>query len=329
MVTVWGIHNNQPSLDLVGDGFVGVGWDKIGDLSAFSTDRDSLKATVAAAYPEAKPGAIPVWAGVLNRFAFQIALDDLIISPERADSTINFGQVTSDYYWDTSADVHRHRRNVQWIKTGVPRATFSQTARYEIGSAVTLFRVKNHAQEFLTFASVGTTPSPPTGDTGLDAETVTASIEEEPSADRIETYSRDFVIDALYGLDPYRFEHFVAALLRAMGYRAQPTKASGDGGVDVIASRDPLGLEPPIVKVQCKKTLGTIGGPDIQKLVGTLAHGGSEVGLFVTLGSYSNDAAHIERTRQDLRLINATQLVEMIFDHYEALEPEWRRLLPL
>ncbi|HMV73030.1 MAG TPA: hypothetical protein PKA87_01810 [Microthrixaceae bacterium] len=41
------------------------------------------------------------------------------------------------------------------------------------------------------------------------------------------------------------------------------TPASGDG-VDDIAYRDPLGLEPPIIKVQCKRTLNTIGGPDVQ-----------------------------------------------------------------
>lgn len=130
-------------------------------------------------------------------------------------------------------------------------------------------------------------------------------------------------------MDAYRFEHFVAGLLTALGYRATATVASGDGGVDVIASRDPLALEPPIIKVQCKRTINTIGAPDVQKLAGALAHGGSELGLFVTLGSYSVDALHLERTRQDLRLINGNQLVDLIFEHYEQLSPEWKRLVPL
>jgi len=43
------------------------------------------------------------------------------------------------------------------------------------------------------------------------------------------------------------------------------TKASGDAGVDVIAHRDELGFEPPLIKVQCKQTLGTNGRPDVQK----------------------------------------------------------------
>ena len=95
------------------------------------------------------------------------------------------------------------------------------------------------------------------------------------------------------------------------------------------AFRDPLGLEPPIIKVQRKRTLLPIGGPSVQNLMGTLAPGGTEVGLFVTLGTYTSDAMHLARTRHDLRLINGRQLVDLVFAHYDDLDLEWRRLLPL
>lgn len=88
--------------------------------------------------------------------------------------------------------------------------------------------------------------------------------------------------------------------------------------MDIIAHKDPLGMEPPIIKIQCKRKTDSIGGPEVQNLVGTLSPGGTELGLFVTLGSYSKDALHIERTRQDLRLINGKDLVDLIFAHYEA-----------
>ena len=183
----------------------------------------------------------------------------------------------------------------------------------------------SHANEFLAYVHGGELPA---GAVPAHKDEVELA-EDEPSAERVDTYSRDFVISVLRQMDPFRFEHFVAGLHTAMGYRASPTVAVGDGGVDVIASRDPLNLEPPIIKVQCKRMIATIGGPDIQKLVGALAHGGSELGLFVTLGTYSVDALHIERTRQDLRLVNGSQLVDLVFEHYEALPTEWKRLLPL
>ena len=145
----------------------------------------------------------------------------------------------------------------------------------------------------------------------------------------MDTYTRDFVASVLQKMDAYRFEHFVAALLVALGYRADVTRQSGDGGVDVVASRDPLRLTPPIIKVQCKRTVSQIGAPAVQGLLGTLAQGGNELALFVTLGGYTTEALHIGRTRHDLRLLTGTELIDLALEHYDDLAPEWRRQIPL
>ncbi len=341
-ITIWGIHNDHPDLDLISNGFISVGWDDVGDLSTIGPDKAALKERVAEARPNAKPGAIPVWAGVLLRFGFEMKVGDLVIYPYKPDSTLNFGRIESDYYYDASAPFHRKRRKVKWPKTGIPRARFSKSARYEVGSAVTLFQVKNHEADFVAFVNgaepagavygedaagnrAGTVPA-----VAVPVDEAAAQAEDEPNAERIETYTRDFIIETLMSeLEGFKFEQFVAHLLEAMGYRTQVTPPIGDGGFDIIAHRDPLGLEPPIIKVQCKRTLGSIGAPDVQKLTGTLAPGGSELGLFVTLGAYSKDAQHLGRTRQDLRLVNGNELVALAFEHYESFSPEWKRLLPL
>src|SRR5438309_8135604 len=119
-----------------------------------------MKEAVAARYSDAKAGAIPVWAGLLLRFAFQMQPGDLVIYPYRPDSTLNFGRIEGDYYWDDQAPLHRNRRPVKWLKTDVPRARFSKSARYEVGSAVTLFRVKNHAAEFESFVNGSSSAQP-------------------------------------------------------------------------------------------------------------------------------------------------------------------------
>jgi restriction system protein len=331
MPAIWGIHNDKPEFDFVGDGYVALGWSEIGDLREIAHDKDAMKAVVRATYPTAKPGAIPVWAGLLLRFAYEMEPGDIVVYPYKADSTVNIGRIESEYFWDASAPDDRHRRTVAWLKVGVPRATFSKSARYEIGSAVTLFKVKNHAREFLLALST----SPDAGTASIATpddlvDDVAAIAEDEPNAERIETYTRDFVVETLHTeLEGARFEHFVAQLLEAMGYRTTVTPASGDGGFDIVAHRDPLGLEPPIIKVQCKRTLTGIGAPDVQKLMGTLAPGSQELGLFVTLGGYTKEALNLGRTRQDLRLVNGTELVELVFEHYEAFAPEWKRLLPM
>lgn len=73
-----------------------------------------------------------------------------------------------------------------------------------------------------------------------------------------------------------------------MGYNARVTQKSADGGIDVIAHKDKLGLEPPIIKVQCKSTTGRVNEKEIRELLGTLADG--EFGLIVTLGSFAREA---------------------------------------
>ena len=171
----------------------------------------------------------------------------------------------------------------------MPRANFSQSALYEIGSAITLFQISNNTEEFLA---------------ALDGKPFKVSDVDAVSAIEIavqaEELVEDFVIKQLKnGMNSEMFEHFIAELLRCMGYYSRVTRYAGDGGVDVIAHKDELGFEPPIIKVQCKQSLATIGGPAVQQLLGAIQSG--EHALFVTLGDYTVDAIRIERGKSNLR----------------------------
>ncbi|MEV0648234.1 restriction endonuclease [Phytomonospora sp. NPDC050363] len=332
MTTMWGVHNDQPQLNLVDNRFISIGWPVLGDLAALGGTREAVKARVAEAFPDWHPNKTALIAGMLWRFVRVLQPGDLVVYPHKPDSTLYFGRIAGDYAHLPGEAVHPNRRTVDWLPGGgVPRTAFSQAARYEIGSSLTLFEVKKHKAEFLrhldgTVApSASASPPAPASD-----EALTEAAAVIPDAERIETYTRDFVIETLMTrLEGVDFEHFVAHLLNAMGYRTQVTTASGDGGVDIIAHRDPLGLEPPIIKVQCKRTAGTIGGPDVRGLIGTLSSHGGELGLFVTLGAYSKDAQYESRARRDLRLVNGRELVDLVFEHYEKFSAEYKRLLPM
>lgn len=150
MTTLWGIHNDEfPASKLVADGFVSVGWERVADLSTIGDDQEAIRDVLGNAYPDAKPGAIPVWAGVLRRFAFVLKTGDYVVAPDREARVLNLGRVAGPYRHDGSAAGHPHRRDVEWLITDVPRSSFSQSALNEVGSAVTLFEVRNHTQEFL------------------------------------------------------------------------------------------------------------------------------------------------------------------------------------
>ena len=114
----------------------------------------------------------------------------------------------------------------------------------------------------------------------------------------------------------------------AWGYKARGhPKIRAMGGVDVVAHMDPLGFQPPIVKVQCKITTGKTQRPEVDQLLGTLGDG--EYGLFINLGSFARGAIELERNRAKLRLLGGDQVVDLIFEHYAKLSPQYRSLLPL
>ncbi|MGP9538081.1 AAA family ATPase [Brachybacterium sp. AOP43-C2-M15] len=162
MSTTWGIHNDQiPASDLVAGGFISIGWDEIPDIREIGNDRAALKAALAEQNPDAKPGALPVWAGVLRRFAFEMADGDLVVAPSKQKPVFNIGRVAGPYEHHPEQPEHQHRRPVEWVVLDAPRPAFTQGALYELGSAMTLFQVSNHAEEFERAVAEGMPALPP------------------------------------------------------------------------------------------------------------------------------------------------------------------------
>ncbi len=258
---------------------------------------------------------------------------DIVIYPSKIDRYVNIGQVTGEYdYVEGDEHGYPNQRSVQWLGH-FPRDQFRQVALNEIGSAMTQFRVRRNVAEFLS--KVGLAVCSEIEDDPV-LEDVIADIFEEVDdetamatviAQASETTS-DLIIKTLHGdIDGYEFEHFVAHILECMGYAARVTPKSGDGGVDVIAHKDELGFEPPIIKVQCKRRTESTSDKEVSQLLGTLGDG--EFGLFVNLGSYSRPARILERNKSKLRLIDGEELVGLILLHYEKMSPRYRSLIPL
>lgn len=325
---VWGIHmgvhvGNRP----IEGGYVGIGYAELGDPRNH-TSRESLK-TILSELLDVKSGAIPVHAGTVFKFLHEIHVGDYVIYPSKHDRMVNIGQFSEPPEYEAEElDEYPNRRKVEWL-CHIPRNEFSQSALNEIGSAVTLFRVKNHAEAFISkIGDVQPIPVLASSEDKVDDEagdddvaTVVASLQAEEN-------TSDFVVRRIMnGLSGHEFEALVANILECMGYTARITQASADGGVDIIAHLDALGFQPPIVKVQCKRKTVQIPRMDVDQLLGTLGEG--EYGLFVSLGSYSRSAVELERNRSKLRLIDGEQFVELLISHYDGLLPRYRSLIPL
>lgn len=329
MAQTWGIHiPAEVGSDPVEGGFVSLGWPAMGDIFALPASRDVFKQKMAEMHPDKKLGAIPVDAGTLYKFAHEVAAGDLIIYPSKHDRMINIGRATGRKWHDPSGDGWRpdypNHLGVEWL-AHEPRDQFSQAALYEVGSFITLFRVREHAGEFAAKLSTGSV----TAEVVVDDEPVISDDLAAQQASQVaEETTADFIIRRLHTLlSGYDFEHFTAHLLECMGYSARVSEKSGDGGVDVIAHTDQLGFQPPIIKVQCKRQTDQIGEPVVSQLLGTLGEG--EYALFVTLGSYSRQARVRERNNPRLRLLDGDDLVQTILEHYDRLSPRYRVMLPL
>lgn len=315
---IWGIHMPlEHGTAPIEKSYIAIDWSQMGDLSKIPPNREAFKTAYAKAYPSATPGNIPVAAGVPYRFVAEIRKGDMIVYPSKIDRMVNIGIVDGDYSYVPSDPYGcPQHRAVKWEKH-IHRSVFSQSALNEIGSAITLFSITTNSDEFV--AALKEEAFQPESNDEVSAEKV---------SEQVQLSTEDFIIKRLKGSQtPYQFEHFFAHLLRCMGYFARVTKASGDGGVDIIAHRDELGFEPPIIKVQCKQIVSTIGRPDVQKLFGAIEQG--EKGLFVTLGSYTAEARTFEQTKTNLRLIDGETLIELIYAHYHKFEPRYQMLLPL
>jgi restriction system protein len=321
--TVWGIHAGAAGdahTLFIKKGYVALGWSQLGDLSKLPPTRDAYKAEVAQHYPEFKPGAIPNAAGQMFRFVHEVQVGDLVVYRSKVSKQVHIGQIEGGFEYRPDLEPsYPHVRRTKWIKSIDPLDA-TQGARYEIGSAMSFFQVKTYADEWHNhLSSKVTKPRLPDEDEDPTIIDVAATIEES---------TRDFIVKQLSKeLKGHPFAAFVAHLLNTMGYRTRVSPEGADGGVDIIAHRDELGFEPPIVRVQVKSQDGNIGNADVAALLGTLAAG--DYGLFVTLSSFTTPAKSFAKGKGNLRLIDRDDLVDLVLEHYEHLEPRYKGILPL
>ena len=334
MKQVWGVHMPESiGSEEVDECRVSIGWAELGDLGALPNDREEIKRILSEACPDKKKGAIPVEAGVIYRFVHEIKAGDYVVYPSKHDRQVNIGKFTGElvFYADMLSDKfaianseerYPNSRKVEWLGH-FPRSDFIQSALQEIGSHLTLFRIKNHPAEFVVKVDPSQKFEAVEDEASSDDDSISGNI----SIQALQA-TEDYVIKRIHnGLSWDEFEVFVAHLLECMGYTARTTQKTSDGGVDVIAHGDELGFQPPIIKVQCKCTTQKIDVKPVRELVGILVEG--EYGLFVSLGSFVNAARNFERHSSKLRLIDGTQLVELIVKHYSELSPRYRTLIPL
>ncbi len=123
-------------------------------------------------------------------------------------------------------------------------------------------------------------------------------------------------------------ERLVAGLLRAMGYCARVTPKGPDGGRDVIASPDALGLESPRIVAEVKHRKGAMVAPAVRSFIGGLRAG--ERGLYVSTGGFTKDARlEAGHATIPVRLVDLDAFVRHYVEVYDKADDETRSILLL
>jgi 5-methylcytosine-specific restriction protein B len=98
-------------------GIIGIGWNRIGELSKFSS-REEIKKALVEAFPESKSAqtntSLCLW-----QFANEIKPGDILIAKRGLWEYIGYGIVQGDYFRDESRSELKNVRKVEWKKKGV------------------------------------------------------------------------------------------------------------------------------------------------------------------------------------------------------------------
>ena len=286
-------------------GYAAIGWEEIGDLS--SIERDDLVALSAAydaAYPNDGRSRRGMNIGQIRRFLWEIEPGDVVVTPMKESRYLLVGVAGERYYHEATPDCpYPHRREVEWLDEPVLRSSFSVPIQNVLRASQTVFGVKP-PDELLRVVGM--------------------EVHVPELVERLEKNSSTAVLERLLELDADEFEILVTDLLTAIGFEAEKTGKTGDGGVDVEGVLDIYGFARVELSVQVKRyKLGNaVDRNAIIDFRGSVPK--DKEAAFVTTSSY-REKAREEAERVGFKrvgLIDGEQLVGILTEEYERLPAE-------
>lgn len=111
-------------------------------------------------------------------------------------------------------------------------------------------------------------------------------------------------------LSGVEFELLCKNLIDKMGFVTEITKASSDGGIDIIAYSNKPMISGKYI-IQCKRYSGNVGEPIIRDLYGVITAERANKGILITTGSFTKAATQFAENKQ-IELINGYELSKLL-----------------
>lgn len=123
--------------------------------------------------------------------------------------------------------------------------------------------------------------------------------------------------DAITSLTPTEFELLVAALYKRMSYQVQVTRATKDGGIDVIARNLTSGNQS-IVYVQCKHQARNVRVQALRELTGLVLLHHANKGVLVSSSDFTATTKKDATASPTIELLGFTHLNQLLNQHLGA-----------
>lgn len=309
------------------------GFDAVGDLSKAASKAD-VKAVLEVSAPEASAGRIKNFTNQLWQFVNTIEIGDLVVMPRKNTGLVAIAEVTGKYQFRPSAAAYRHARPVKWLRTDISRDAFKQDLLYSFGAFMTICEIdRNNALERVkTVLSKGKDPG--TSATSADADATKSDVQEgaadSATADIEDLANQQIRQHISVVFSGHGMARLVDAVLRAEGYITLVSPPGKDGGVDILAGRGSLGLDPPRLCVQVKSGASSSDVTVLRALQGTMQNVKADHGLLVC---WSGVTQELEREARSgyfgVRIWKSGDLIDAVLRNYDRFPEEIKSELPL
>ncbi len=299
-------------------GLIGIGWD-FGGADIASMSREEIRAAYVSSHPDESKGKVGAGTGQVFRFAHDMEKGSTIVMYDPETRLYHLGTVIGPCKPVDDEEGLTYARQVKWGQSA-KRDALTAASKNSLGGIQTLFSVSDEVEADLRGAAKNKPSS------SLDETDDEASDDDARAA----TYDNgiELIKDRVNQLGWEDMERLVAGLLEAMGYHARVMPKGPDGGRDVVASPDALGLESPRIVAEVKHRKGAMGAPAVRSFIGGLRAG--DRGLYVSTGGFTREARYeADRATVPVRLLNLDDFVRYYVEVYDRADDETRSILPL
>jgi len=258
---------------------------------------------------------------IIERAEQKLALTTYEKAPYEKSGYIRWVSIVHWYSIDCTKAGYIQKRGGKWILTPEGKLALVKPPLDFIRTAQEKYRAWRSSQ-------------PPRGRDDEDAEESTGSKDEVVRQVAYEQAVANAAVEIeshINEMDGYEFQKLVEELLVAMGYHVTFNAPPGpDGGVDLVAYRDPFGTQPPRLKVQVKHREQKATVKDLRELGGLLNKDG-DVGLLVSSAGFTSEVLRTAResNKEHIELMDLSRLVTLWQENYDRLRESGKKRLPL